>query len=495
MRVKLIYPEIRQGFTDFHGDYAEGVASILATLLREGHEVSFLHITQLLEKKTFIDMLSDNPSDLIAFSSMTNTFKYVRKYAAWAKSEFPTPIMCGGVHATLSPQEVIGLPYIDYICIGEGEESMAEFCRRWDKGEDITGIEGFWINTLDGLVKSPPRPLVENLDSLPIPARHLFDYENLLSSKEKVAYFMASRGCPFDCAYCANTGLRGIYPNRNKYIRFKSVRRVIDEIKTTLKHYTFIKYILFQDDILAMRKDWFREFAELYRKEINYPFYCNIYPTMVNEEVVELLKYAGCTTVGIGIESGNMLIRENVLNRNIPRDRIVRAFHLLRKKNIRTRSYNMVGLPFEDRSAIFDTIELNAEVRPDAIGVTIFYPYAATALYDVCQENNMLTGVELDTYYESSILRQKTLTNDEAVFSLRYFKLFVRLVQFFNLLPLPLLLRHKMKDVLRHIICARWLPLKILNSVSNKGYSLLRIVYVRFVRRFYSRRKKLFDPV
>ncbi len=81
----------------------------------------------------------ENSADLFAFSAMTNTFQYVRQYDRWAKETFSVPILSGGLHTTLNPEDVINLPYIDYICIGEGEESIAEFCEAWERGEE-------WVN-------------------------------------------------------------------------------------------------------------------------------------------------------------------------------------------------------------------------------------------------------------------------------------------------------------------------------------------------------------
>lgn len=493
MRITLIYPEIRQEFPDFPGDYSDGIASILTVLENEGHEVSLFHITRLIDKKTFTDKLAEKEADIFAFSAMTNTFKYVQQYSEWAKSEFSTPVMCGGVHATLCPEEVITLPSIDYICIGEGEGSVVEFCRKWDEGKPVDDVKGFWAKTDDGIVKNPSQELTEDLDSLPVTKRAFFNYENLLSSKEKFAYFTASRGCPFDCAYCANTALKGIYSNRKKYVRFKSVGRIIQEIKNNLNQYPFIQYIFFQDDILPMKKPWFREFAEQYKKEINYPYYCNIYPGMVDEEVVALLKYSGCTTAAIGVESGNENIRARVLNRNVSGGKIEKAFQLFRKNNIRTRAYNMVGLPFEDRSAIFDTIEFNARIKPDFTGLSIFYPYPGTALYEECLKNGMITNARPDTYYEYSILKQDTLSDAETVFSLWYFNFTVKLVQILYSLPLPIAMRQKIISVMRVIFCHKLLPTRGLTWIFKMNYAFLRLIYVKFIMRFYSRQKKFFS--
>jgi len=493
MKFTLIYPEIREGFPDFKGDYSDGIASILTCLRNAGHEASLFHITSHITKEVFLQELEKRSPDLVAFSAMTNTFKYVEQYATWVKENLSIPVMAGGIHATVNSEEVINLSYIDIIAIGEGEEAIVNFCNRMEQGENISDTQGFWVKNENGIHKNPVHPLTTDLDTLPTPDRSFFDYEHLLSSQERIAYFTASRGCPYDCTYCANTSLKNTYNAKKAFIRFKSVPKAIEEIKQNLEHYPFIKYVFFQDDILPMRKEWFREFAEAYKREINVPYYCNIYPGMVDEETVRLLKHSGCATAAVGIESGNEEIRRNLLKRKVSDAKIENAFRLFREQGIKTRAYNMVGLPTETRETIFDTIDLNARIKPDFSGLAIYYPYPSTALYDTCIEKGMMSDETADTYYEKSVLNQPALTNDETVFALWYFKFFTVILQTIYAMPFPKGMESFLIGAVRKTFCFKWLPVKALTSVSKAVWKVLRVVYLKFVIKFYSRQKKFFN--
>jgi anaerobic magnesium-protoporphyrin IX monomethyl ester cyclase len=246
------------------------------------------------------------------------------------------------------------------------------------------------------------RPLIEDLDTLPMPDRDIFDPADFCPQQHERGTLMASRGCPYSCTYCSNHVQRGIYPNRKKYVRFRSVDKVIGEIGEIIAADTQgrLRYIRFDDDILTLDPDWFRELTARYRVEVDLPFICNSRVNVLDEETVRLFAEAGCSVICMGIESGNEELRRKVLNRHMSDRDIVRAFRLCREYGIKTVSTNMTSLPDEDLPALLDSIKINALARPHCMQVSTYHPYPSTRLYDYCEERGYLSGRHVDTIFD-----------------------------------------------------------------------------------------------
>lgn len=392
-----------------------------------------MHLTGDVGKDQYQSAVKAHQPELVAFATRTSIFPFVQKYAGWTKEIDDIPTIAGSYHPTLEPQETVDTPGIDIICVGEGERPLVELADALEAGRPIEGIQNLWIKRNGEVIKNPIRPLIEDLDTLPLPDFELFDFPNLSSSRMKTAVVMLSRGCPFSCTYCCNHQLKEIYPNKAKYSRFYSPQKSIDYLKTIKENYSFVKYINFMDNVLPMRKDWFFEFIEMYRKEISLPFSCRFRTSLMDRDVVKALKDAGCYLVHFGVESGDDYIRNEILDRKVPREQIVAAFDACRELGISALSYNMINLPFEDMSRILSTVKLNAELKPNRMVVTPFYPYPNTRLYNIALENGFIEP-HFD-YTEDIVIKQPTLTLSQVLFVQRYFRSFVRAYQRARLLP------------------------------------------------------------
>jgi radical SAM superfamily enzyme YgiQ (UPF0313 family) len=401
------------------GRFHQGIGYISSVLKADGHQTSLLHITKNVGKKELSEEIKRSKADLIAFSSTTHQYPLVQKYSGWIKEETEIPIICGGVHATICPDQVLSSKGIDMVCIGEGEYPMLELARKLEKGESIYGIKNLWIKKPDGTVKkNSVRPLISNLDELPFPDREIFNFKELskkwlLSSIGSIAEFVAGRGCPFSCTYCCNPVIRKIYKGKGEYVRIRSVGNVLAEIRRVIENYSPDR-ILFHDDTFTLFHQWIKEFCEKYPKEFDLPFWCNIRVETVNRQILLNLKKAGCEQINIGIESGNEWLRRTVLNRPMTNQQIMKVFRIAHEVGLRTLSFNMVGIPFETPRMVKDTIELNKLVQPDLIQVSIFYPYPNTELWKLCKKNRFLKQTHVYSYYEDhSVLDLPTMSSEQ----------------------------------------------------------------------------------
>ncbi|KPK77948.1 MAG: hypothetical protein AMJ79_01520 [Phycisphaerae bacterium SM23_30] len=422
MNVVFVYFDFMKGA---EGKYHEGIASLSAYLKLHHHTARLFHITERITCDRFIEIFEEKyrTADLVAFSATTNAFCYAADYAAQLKKRRNVLTICGGIHPTLHPEEAIAQPGLDIICLGEGERPLQELCDRLEGAKDISSIQSLWIKKDGKIFKNPVRPLMEDLDSLPPADRELFDYESTTDYKLRRLAFMGSRGCPFQCTYCCNHALRKIYPNKRCYVRFKSVDRLLREIKQALNAYNNVESIMLHDDILTLNRRWFAEFARRYPREINVPYVCNSRFDLLNEEICDQLHKSGCIRLQLGLESGDAYIRNDILKRNQDEEQILRISELCRQKGIEIYAFTMVGIPFENLRRSLKTVKLTAKIRPVNIQTTIYYPYPKTQLYEICRENGFLTDKKLDSLFEGqTVLNLPDYPESDILFACRNFK-------------------------------------------------------------------------
>jgi radical SAM superfamily enzyme YgiQ (UPF0313 family) len=406
MKVTFVYPDFFQYDEEHYlteGRIYLGIGYLSSYLKKEGHQTRLIHLIRPVTEEEFSALLGSTDPDLVAFSSTTHLFPHVRKWVSWSKKSFPEVLtICGGAHPTIDPDDALFSSELDIICLGEGEEALAELCSTLEEGRDFRRIPSLWIKEKGEVIRNPVRPLIEDLDQLPFPDREIFDPANFCEQQHERGALMASRGCPYNCSYCSNHVQKKVYPNPEKYVRFRSVDNVMREVHQIIEQdrEKRLRYIRFDDDILTLNKEWLRELVTRYAREVNLPFICNSRANLMDEEMAILLSEAGCSVVCMGIESGNHEIRRRVLNRPMSEEKILEAFRLCRKYGIKTVSTNMTALPGEGVSELLDTIKLNARAQPNCMQVSTFHPYPHTRLYNLCKEEGLLSDRHADTIFD-----------------------------------------------------------------------------------------------
>ena len=405
MKVTFVYPDFFQYDDENYmaeGRIYLGIGYLSAYLKREGHDTSLIHLVRPVDEEEFAARLAAESPDLLAFSATTHMFRHVAKWASWAKRHTDILTICGGAHPTIDPEGALAGSELDIICRGEGEEALAELASALEQGRSFRDIGSLWVRQGDEVFRNPVRSLIEDLDSLPYPDRAIFDPANFCEQQHERGTLMASRGCPYDCSYCSNHVQKSIYPNKGSYVRFRSVDNVMGEVREIIDADTQgrLRYMRFDDDILTIHRDWFRELAGRYENEVELPFICNSRVNLLDEELVRLFAGAGCSVICMGIESGNPELRQQVLNRSMSNERVVEAFQLCRRYGIKTVSSNMVALPHEDLESLLDTIRLNALARPNCMQVSTYHPYPNTRLWQICEEAGYLSGRHVDSIFD-----------------------------------------------------------------------------------------------
>ena len=395
--VLFIYPdflEATRNIRNIPGNYSEGLASLSAVLKEGGHRVNLYHLTYMPDKQEFINAVKSFSPEIIGFSIRTSAFGFSAELAGWLDEAMPEAyVMAGMYHASLAPEEVIGVPGIDAVCIGEGEHVCLDFVNYFaENGKPDTGADSFWIKERDGTVhKNPVRPFITDLDSLPFPDLDLFDYRNLRSNKQQnTAEVIVSRGCIYSCTYCANAQLRNIYPDSRNYARFRSPENAVALLERALEKDPDIECFSFNDAILNVYENWFYEFTALYKQRIRKKYVCNLRFDLLDEKMIRELADSGCYLVTIGLENGNEEFRKKYLQRSMQNDHIVNVSHMLKAAGIIVNSYNIIGLPYETLRLTLETVRLNARMYADNVVLSFFYPYPTTKLQQIAEEAGFL---------------------------------------------------------------------------------------------------------
>ncbi len=359
-------------------DVENNAVRILAAALREaGHHATEIYfkdwISNHLEPAT--DVQLDNLVKVIRRENLNLVCISIRA-SAYANSarvltehiqeKLGIPVLWGGMHPTLVPEECI--EHTDLLMRGEGELALVELADKLAAGEDVTDTANLWFRRAEGdVVRNELRPLVQNLDDLPFRDFHTHEHKFFINGKgytqgdpihgEPVFTMMGSRGCIYKCSYCYNsTYKKDIYPSQ-KWFRVRSPESMVAEIKEAQKHWP-MKRIRFDDEVFNFQLDWLEDFCERFPREIGLPFEIFIEPKLVNEKRMTMLRDAGLVSVYMGIQSSERvtghLYDRRVKNQSI--EDIAKLYHRLGIKPHFQLIYDDPVSTEEDKASLFEMI-------------------------------------------------------------------------------------------------------------------------------------------
>jgi len=325
--------------------------------------------------------------DVVGISVMTFTLIDSHKTAKLTKKIMPkAKIILGGTHVHLFPCETINLESVDFALMGEAELSFVDFLKNFDNFSHYHKIPGLvYKNDRGKITKNDFVPL-NNLDEIPSPERELLNvkhYNSLLSRGSLSTTIISSRGCPFKCAFCD----RPLSPITSHF-RYRSTKNVVDEICECME--LGIKDFIFYDDTFTVNRKRVLDICEeVIKRKLEIRWDIRTRVDIVDEEMLKLLKKAGCVAIHYGVEAGNDKILK-VIKKGYKIKKIKEIFKLTKKARIETLAYFMIGLPSENVEDIQDTFDLAKELKPDYVHLTVFSPYPGTELYSLGLEKAII---------------------------------------------------------------------------------------------------------
>ncbi len=305
------------------------------------------------------------------------------------------PVIAGGVFPTFAPQLVISHPLVNMVCIGEGENTLVDLCRRIDEGIDYTSVTNLWVKKEDGSVQKNPISNPVDIDSNPEIDLSLFDEERLYRPMSGRIYKMfpieTHRGCPFTCTFCNSPDQMRLYEKQTAggFFRKKSMKIVSQELKNLKDKYGCEYNYFWADTFLALNNHEFEEFCEMY-SEIKLPFWMQTRPETISDYKIRRLAEVGLHRISFGIEHGNEEFRKRVLDRKWKNNDIVDALKIPHRHDVQFSLNNITGFPDETRELAFDTIELNRKIDADNSNIYSFVPFHGTPLRRVCEQQGLV---------------------------------------------------------------------------------------------------------
>jgi radical SAM superfamily enzyme YgiQ (UPF0313 family) len=365
--------------TLYSGAYLRGeplsIMQLSSILKSAGHETDLADISSMRKVRQRVDAFKP---DILAYSIRTGFHKRKFWLNRMLKSDNRSVFsVFGGSHATFYP-ECIEEDGVDAVCLGEGDVAFLELCDRMQRSQEIVDTQNFWVKKEGMVHKNPLRPMVSDLDSLPVLDRGLL-YQYVHKRDFPIKSVITSRGCPFSCSYCYNEGLRNLYGNTEGFLRRQSPERAIREIEH-LKESAGLRYLVFEDDVFTFDKKWILDFLPLYRKRIGLPFSIYTHARFIDHQIAVILKDAGCHDVGIGIECADDMIRKVILNRYTSNSEIESACVILKEAGIKICAGNIIGIPGTGIDTDIETLKLNIKYRVDTVSVSLLAPFPQTPI-------------------------------------------------------------------------------------------------------------------
>lgn len=340
------------------------------------------------------DLKEFNP-DYLVVNIATPTLEHDLDAVKKAKEICPNVVTIakGAAFLTLADRIIKEHNELDFGILGEAENTLKEILEEKPKAE----ILGLYYKENDEVKFTGNRPFIEDLDSLPFPARHLVDnniYRRPDNNKVQ-ATIKVSRGCPFHCFFCLATPVSGAK------VRRRSPENIVAEIKECVEKYN-IKNFLFWSDIFNIDKDWTMKLCQaIIDSGLKITWSANTRADTADLEMAEMMYKSGCRLVSIGVESGSQYMLEK-MGKKITLNDVRRTVKVFKKAKIRIYNYFVIGLPWETEETVEETIKFAIELNSDFISFYTATPLPGSRFYDYALEHNLFdkeTSFENAYYY------------------------------------------------------------------------------------------------
>lgn len=340
------------------------------------------------------DLKEFNP-DYLVVNIATPTLEHDLEAVKKAKEICPNVVTIakGAAFLTLADRIIKEHNELDFGILGEAENTLKEILEEKPKAE----ILGLYYKENDEVKFTGNRPFIEDLDSLPFPARHLVDnniYRRPDNNKVQ-ATIKVSRGCPFHCFFCLATPVSGAK------VRRRSPENIVAEIKECVEKYN-IKNFLFWSDIFNIDKEWTMKLCQaIIDSGLKITWSANTRADTADLEMAEMMYKSGCRLVSIGVESGSQYMLEK-MGKKITLNDVRRTVKVFKKAKIRIYNYFVIGLPWETEETVEETIKFAIELNSDFISFYTATPLPGSRFYDYALEHNLFdkeTSFENAYYY------------------------------------------------------------------------------------------------
>lgn len=411
----------------------------LASLLNgQGHQVSVVFLRGSVKHNRFDaqfiykyppKMLEDilevcKDADVVGVSFMSLYYDRGVQLTETVRARYPDkPIIWGGTHPTLRPEQSIKIA--DYVCVGEGEVAFTEWLNRLENGGDLTTVPGIWAREGEDVVENGEAPELPDINSIPWPdmdteGHFVDDGGRIVPMSTEMMYkvlprlpyfdgqqhigirFMATRGCPHRCTYCASSA--------QATMRRRTVESTMEHMEWLLQRYPFLETLYeFDDTFFATQWKWLRSFAEQYKERIGLPWHCQTSPSTLTRKKLDMLVDAGLVYCEMGVQSGSEEIK-TLFKRTESDKQVQRAAQILneyyREGKIQMPRYHIItDVPWESNESVLMTINMLLTLpRPFKLAIGSLCLFPGTYLNERAHEDGILWD-EVNQVYRKPFLK------------------------------------------------------------------------------------------
>lgn len=393
MKILLINPPgWQKGSTNL------GLCYLASSLIARRHNVLILDVNATNEPPEAVaEKALKFAPEIIGFSLKTSTANAALLLSKAIKKRYGGAVhLAGGAHVTLAYKEtLLENPEIEYCFLGESEKSFIDFVERLKDGRPVEDVAGIAFRK-GGEVVVTNREYIEDLDAIPYPSMDVIED---FSFRDFRYPMITSRGCPYPCTYCC------VGVVSSKKWRARSPENIIAELKAVKEKYGITMFEIL-DDNFTLRVDRAKKFCRLLIESgMNLSWYCHngIRADKLDLELAKLMKEAGCTSVALGVESGDPVIFDSI-KKGEPLEAIVNAVNCIKAAGMRAVGYFIIGLPGDSLEGIKRTIKFQKSLNLDYYMYGVLNPYPYTEVYDVIKrEGKMLMDIKDSSHFSTTL--------------------------------------------------------------------------------------------
>lgn len=372
-----------------------------AMLEAKGHNVEILDCAaQAISSAALLKKIQEEAYELVAWSTATLSIKSDLNLANEIKkvdSNIKTAAF--GIHVSVLAEECLReARSLDFVIRNEPEKTLTALAETLENETGLETIEGLSYRDADNrFFHNPPRPFIEDLDTLPFPAWHLLDLERyrLPLIGKKFLILAPTRGCPYHCTFCTAQTYYG------KRLRKKSVPRVIDEIEYNIERFGINQFFMWADTFTADQNFVMRFCQAIQNRNLKINWACNSRVDTVDRDLIEAMAKAGCWMISYGIESGNQAVLDSV-RKSITLDQSWNAVRMARQAGIRVAGHFVLGFPGETEETIKETINFALGLDMEMAQFYSAVPFPGSLLYELARAQEWINGKEYEDFRQDN---------------------------------------------------------------------------------------------
>ena len=393
-----------------------GLLYLAGKLLDDGHDVRIFDVDiEDIKPDELANLIHDFEAGLVGITSTTPTILEARNIAQAIKLVHDAPVIIGGSHVTVVAEQLLEkYSVFDYAALGEAELTLSDFVKCLESGGDFAEVKGILYRKEGNIIRTLPRPLVEDLDELPFPARHLVKNElyKWAPPKQEVTPMTAlltKRGCPYKCTFCSQDQVF------TRTVRYRSVENVLDELELIVNGLGLHHIHIFDDTLVLDRARAIKICEGIKERNLKFTWEGMARANLIDEELLRIQVDVGLTQLSLGVESGSPGILKSI-QKNVTLDQIREAYRIGKKVGIETRAFAILGHPNETKKTAWETINFLRSVKEiDMLYLNIMVPYPGTAAWFMAksgQAGYRLLSEDFENFvrYETPVIEVNDLT-------------------------------------------------------------------------------------